>query len=61
MTEEIPKRVPSEPVFCETCHAAVRLERGDDRRLRLVCACGHAVSLDEHGDAAETLPAGWSE
>lgn len=58
MTEEVPKKVPTDPLFCEECHTAVRLERGDDRRLRLRCACGDAVLVDE---TDEPLPEEWSE
>lgn len=56
MTDEIPKREPTDPVFCDECNSAVRLERGN-YGLELVCPCGDRRSLK----VAAALPAGWQE
>lgn len=56
MTDEIPKREPTEAIFCDDCNCAVRLERGN-YGLELVCACGERRSLK----VAAALPEGWMQ
>lgn len=57
MTEESPKRTkPSDVVFCDECHCAVRLERADDATLRARCGCGDERQIT----LLATTPAGWS-
>lgn len=56
MTDEIPRREPTDPVFCDECNAAVRLERAN-YGLELICACGDRRSLK----VAAAFPEGWQE
>ena len=54
MTQESPKRPKTDPMFCDECNAAVRLER-DGRNLLARCACDKRRSIK----VAAVLPEGW--
>jgi len=44
------------PVFCDDCNAAVRIERTDTHSLKAVCACGETRGVR----VARALPEEWS-
>jgi len=45
------------PVYCDDCNAAVRLERDSNRSLKAKCACETVRNVR----VAQLLPDGWSE
>jgi len=46
----------TEPIYCDDCNAAVRIERTDSRSLKAVCACGETRNVK----VANVLPEEWS-
>jgi len=58
MTDETPKRAKeSNPMFCDDCNCAVRLERNTMGELTLRCACGTERTIVD----IATLPEGWTD
>lgn len=58
MTQEIPRQHGFEEAqFCDDCNVVVRLERTENRTLRLACACGEFRPIK----VCTRLPEGWQE
>jgi len=47
--------VETDPMFCEECNGAVRLERTAYNNLKAVCACGTTRNVK----VSQALPEGW--
>lgn len=54
MTDELPRQVPTDPLYCNECLKDIDLER-DDYGLVLVCGCG----TERRAEVKQTLPEGW--
>jgi len=44
------------PMFCDECNSAVRVERTESKSLKAVCACGERLNLCVN----KPLPDRWS-
>jgi len=56
MTDEIPKRDPTDPEYCSDCHKDLLVERDDRGSLHLTCGCDTKRSVK----VKRALPEAWS-
>lgn len=45
----------TEPIYCDDCNAAVRIERDEYQQLTATCACDSTRNVR----VSKVLPAGW--